>query len=220
MPLTLVLGPANSAKAGEVLGAYAAAARRGAVLVVPTAADADHYARELAGEGAVLGSVLTFAGLAIEIARRAGYAGRRLSRLQRERVLRARWPAPRSRRCARSARTAGFPAAAGELIAELERALVTPAAVRRGAGGRGRRRTRAARPYATDVGRALPRLRRRARPARPRRRASCSPGGRSTRCGPRPGGGAASRCSSTASTTCTALERDAVETLARSRAPK
>ena len=29
MPLTLVLGPANSAKAGEVLGAYAAAAHRG-----------------------------------------------------------------------------------------------------------------------------------------------------------------------------------------------
>ena len=62
MPLTLVLGPANSAKAGEVLGAYAAAAQRGALLVVPTALDADHYARELAAGGAVLGSVLTFAG--------------------------------------------------------------------------------------------------------------------------------------------------------------
>ena len=64
MPLTLVLGPANSAKAGEVLGAYADAARRGAVLVVPTAVDARHYARELAGDGVVLGSVLTFSGLA------------------------------------------------------------------------------------------------------------------------------------------------------------
>ena len=51
MPLTLVLGPANSAKAGEVLGAFAAAAGRGAILVVPTAADADHYGRELAGAG-------------------------------------------------------------------------------------------------------------------------------------------------------------------------
>ena len=49
MPLTLVLGPANSAKAGEVLGAYGAAARRGALLVVPTALDAEHYSRELAG---------------------------------------------------------------------------------------------------------------------------------------------------------------------------
>ena len=44
MPLTLVLGPANSAKAGEVLGAYAAAAHRGALLVVPTAARRPHYA--------------------------------------------------------------------------------------------------------------------------------------------------------------------------------
>src|SRR5437763_1552971 len=54
MPLTLVLGPANSAKAGEVLGAYATAARRGAVLVVPTVLDARHYTRELAGPGALL----------------------------------------------------------------------------------------------------------------------------------------------------------------------
>ncbi|HJS93450.1 MAG TPA: hypothetical protein VJ741_04240, partial [Solirubrobacteraceae bacterium] len=87
MPLTLVLGPANSAKAGEVLGAFAAASARGAILVVPTSADAAHYGRELAGSGAVLGSVLTFSGLAGEIAARAGYAGRRLTRLQRERVL-------------------------------------------------------------------------------------------------------------------------------------
>ena len=32
MPLTLVLGPANSAKAGEVLGAFGAARRRGAII--------------------------------------------------------------------------------------------------------------------------------------------------------------------------------------------
>ena len=51
MPLTLVLGPANSAKAGEVLGAYAARRERDALLVVPTAADAAHYDRELAGDG-------------------------------------------------------------------------------------------------------------------------------------------------------------------------
>ncbi|MHB1837368.1 MAG: hypothetical protein ACYCXW_20680, partial [Solirubrobacteraceae bacterium] len=82
MALTLVLGPANSAKAGEVLGAFSAAARRGAILVVPTATDAIHYARELAGDGAVLGSVITFSALTSEIGRRAGYAGRRLSALQ------------------------------------------------------------------------------------------------------------------------------------------
>ena len=72
VPLTLVLGPANSAKAGEVLGAFAAAANRGAILVVPTAVDADHFSRELADSGAVLGSVLTFSGLAAEIAAASG----------------------------------------------------------------------------------------------------------------------------------------------------
>src|SRR5918912_3115915 len=87
MPLTLVLGPANSAKAGEVLGAYAAATGRGALLVVPTARDAGHYARELAAEGSVLGSVLTFSGLAGEIARRAGYGARRLTAVQRDRLI-------------------------------------------------------------------------------------------------------------------------------------
>ena len=51
MPLTLVLGPANSAKAGEVLGAFAAQSRRDAVLVVPTRADVEHYRAELAGDG-------------------------------------------------------------------------------------------------------------------------------------------------------------------------
>ena len=72
VPLTLVLGPANSSKAGEVLGGFAAAAQRGAILVVPTAVDADHFSRELARDGAVLGSVLTFNGLSSEIADRAG----------------------------------------------------------------------------------------------------------------------------------------------------
>ncbi|HET6867576.1 MAG TPA: PD-(D/E)XK nuclease family protein [Solirubrobacteraceae bacterium] len=126
MPLTLVLGPANSAKAGEVLGAFSAASVRGAILVVPTSADAAHYSRELAESGAVLGSVLTFSGLAFEIASRAGYAGRRLTRLQRERVLEQALQSARLGALQRAAGTAGFPTAAGELIAELERSLVTP----------------------------------------------------------------------------------------------
>jgi ATP-dependent helicase/DNAse subunit B len=126
MALTLVLGPANSAKAGEVLGAYAAAARRGAVLVVPTRLDATHYVRELATDGVVLGSVLTFAALAREIAQRAQYSGRRLSRLQRERVLRRAVDPARLAVLGPSAGAPGFLAAAGELIAELERELVTP----------------------------------------------------------------------------------------------
>lgn len=127
MPLTLVLGPANSAKAGEVLGAYAAAAPRGALLIVPTTLDARHYGAELADAGVVLGSVLTFSGLAREIARRAGYLGRRLSDRQRERVLdRVLAAAPLEVMGSSAARAPGFTAAAGALISELERGLVTP----------------------------------------------------------------------------------------------
>jgi ATP-dependent helicase/DNAse subunit B len=126
MPLTLVLGPANSAKAGEVLAAYTAAAHHGALLVVPTATDAEHYGRELAGEGAILGSVLTFFGLSGEIAKRAGYTGRRLSTLQRQRVLKRVVAAADLSVLAESAASAGFADAAGNLISELQRALISP----------------------------------------------------------------------------------------------
>jgi ATP-dependent helicase/DNAse subunit B len=151
MPLTLVLGPANSAKAGEVLGAFAAAAHRGAILVVPTAVDADHYSRELASEGDVLGSVLTFSGLAREIANRVGYAGRRLSPLQRERVLEQALVRIEFDALREASTTAGFANAAGELIAELERSLLTPqrfAAAMRTWGEQDPRRSA----YARDVG--------------------------------------------------------------------
>ncbi len=134
MTLTLITGPANSAKAGEVFAAYAAASRRGAVLVVPTAADARHYERELAAAGGerppvVLGSVLTFDGLVARIAERAGYAGRRLSALQRRQLLVS--VVARLRRDGldaldASARGPGFALAAGDLIAELQRSLITP----------------------------------------------------------------------------------------------
>ena len=125
MGLNLVIGPANSAKAGQVLGAYGAAARRGALLVVPTAQDARHYTLELAGQGVVQGSVLTFGGLASEIARRADYAGRRLSALQRERVLERVLSQLSLNALRASAGGAGFAGAAGELIAELQRELIT-----------------------------------------------------------------------------------------------
>src|ERR1700754_4295486 len=126
MPLKLVLGPANSAKAGEVLGAYASASERGALLVVPTAPDVAHYAREQAAAGAVLGSVLTFGGLAAEIAQRAGYGGRRLSALQRDRVAQRAVSRVRFQALERAAQSPGFATAAGNLIGELQRTLVTP----------------------------------------------------------------------------------------------
>lgn len=126
MPLTLVLGPANSAKAGEVLGAYTAAAPRGALLVVPTAADVEHYRGELANEGAVLGTVLTFSGLTREIVRRTGLVSRRLTALQRDRLLRRAIRGARLDVLRSSAESPGFLSAAGDLLGELERSLVTP----------------------------------------------------------------------------------------------
>src|SRR5437764_2215425 len=126
MPLTLVLGPANSAKAGEVLGAFGAARRRGALLVVPTARDADAYSRELAAEGAVLGgSVVTCSGLAREIASRVGYQQTCVSELQRQRLLRRALERTELVTLAESASAPGFAAAALELIAELERSLIS-----------------------------------------------------------------------------------------------
>ena len=74
----------------------------------------------------MLGSVLTFNGLASEIADRAGYAARRLTSLQRELVLAKALEATQFEALRAAAATAGFPQAAGELIAELQRSLITP----------------------------------------------------------------------------------------------
>ncbi len=127
MPLTLVLGPANAAKAGEVLGAYALAARRDALLVVPTAADVVHFERELASPGVTLGRALTFSGLLEEIAARTRYRRLRLTPLQRERTLRHAVASLRLRALGGPAAGAGFARSAGRLIAELEQARIDPA---------------------------------------------------------------------------------------------
>ena len=165
MTLTLVLGPANAAKAGEVLGAYASAAHRGALLVVPTAADAEHYGREVAEQGAVLGSVITFAGLASEIARRAGYRSARLSALGRERVMR-RVVGQASLRGARRVGALARVRGGGRGARGRARAIADhAAAVRRRAADLGRRR-RAPRGLRARPRGALPRLLPRARAAR------------------------------------------------------
>src|SRR5688572_33184273 len=90
MPLTLITGPANAAKAGAVLERLRASLSRDPVLVVPTSADERHYARELAGAGLVFGAdVTTFPRLIRDIARRAGVRGRPLGELARGRIVRA-----------------------------------------------------------------------------------------------------------------------------------
>src|SRR6478752_1679826 len=88
--LKLVIGPANAEKAGVVLEGYRTSLEFDPLLVVPTAADVDHYRRELATSGAVFGvSVVRFAWLMREMARRSGVRGRTAGRLARERAAAA-----------------------------------------------------------------------------------------------------------------------------------
>src|SRR4051812_25314571 len=87
MPLTLVTGPANAAKAGAVLERLRELRDRDPLLVVPTAADADHYRRELAAEGIVFGAeVVTFRQLVRTLASAVGVKGRPLRPVARDRV--------------------------------------------------------------------------------------------------------------------------------------
>jgi ATP-dependent helicase/DNAse subunit B len=128
MPLTLITGPANAAKAGAVLGRFRAALPRDPVLVVPTSADVQHYQRELAAEGIVLGAeVATFNWLVRGIAEATGVRSRVIGPVARERVVRAAVADTRLEVLARSAQAPGFAGAAGALFAELGRSLVGPA---------------------------------------------------------------------------------------------
>src|SRR4051794_17629018 len=143
MPLVLITGPANATKAGAVLARLRAALPRGPLLVVPTAADVEHYQRELAAGGLVFGAdVVTFSRLASEIGRAAGVRGRPLGRVARDRVVRAAIGDVPLRVLARSAAAPGLAGALGGLCGELQRNLVTPQrftqALRAWAAGAGR----------------------------------------------------------------------------------
>ncbi len=217
MPLTLVLGPANSAKAGEVLGAYVAAAARGALLVVPTALDAEHYARELSGGGALLGSVLTFGGLAGEIARRTGFSAGRLTVLQRERLLGRAVRAAGLRRPGRGRALAGVHSGRGSPHRRAPALARGAGPVRAGAARPGRGTTATAPRTAREVA-AIYAAYRRELERRTSSTASCSPGAPSTRCAACPRGGAPAPVFFYGFDDLHGLQRDAIETLsARSR---
>lgn len=129
MPLKLVTGPANSGRAGEVLGAYRARIHESPILVVPAFRDVEHVLRELGGGGAVLGAeVVRFARLFGTIAERcgAGRAARRASRLQRELLVEETVRGLELVELAPSAERPGFARAALRLVAELERSMVEP----------------------------------------------------------------------------------------------
>jgi ATP-dependent helicase/DNAse subunit B len=127
LPLHLVTGPANAAKARVVLDAARARAAVSPLLVVPTFADVEIYRRELAAEGAVLGvRVEQFSGLLRELAFRAGVPGGALTELQSERVAAAAIAATPLQRLAAAAGTPGFAPALVAFAEELGEARVEP----------------------------------------------------------------------------------------------
>ncbi len=170
--------------------------------MVPNARDAEHYSRELAEQEAVVGSVLTFTGLADEIARRDRVPAAAPERIPAQSWSRAgRFGALGSSASAPPAQSHGFVAAAGGLIAELERSLVTPQRFGQAMRALGRRGP-AARAIRGGGGRPLRRLRPTSWRGSGAWTGSSSPGGRSTRCVGSRGAGATMPSSSTASTTC------------------
>ena len=128
MPLTLVTGPANAAKAGEVLGGLRARLEDEPILVVPAFRDVEHAQRELAERGAVFGaSVLRFDRLFGEVARRAGHSERVASEVQRELIVEGAVRRAKLELLAESAAQPGFVRAAARFVAELGRSRVDPA---------------------------------------------------------------------------------------------
>jgi len=132
VPLTLVTGPANAAKAGKVLDSFRRHAEQGdaPLLVVPTAADRDSYSRELLQAGALVGGrVLTWEDLIGLLARRFGVTGRLIGPLRRRALVRRAISDGRGSLggLEQSAGTPGFTAPAETLFRELGRAGIDSA---------------------------------------------------------------------------------------------
>jgi ATP-dependent helicase/DNAse subunit B len=135
MPITLITGPANSGKAQVVLEAVRRELAHGEepLLIVPTRADAQHYLRELAGGGAVMGiRVARFDGLIEEAVRRAGVLQPVLGALARERLLaslaeRLSFGRGAEGRPGGERPSPGLIGALGALLAELQERRVSPA---------------------------------------------------------------------------------------------
>jgi len=124
VPLKLVTGPANAAKAGAVLGSLRERLAESPVLVVPAFEDVEHSQRELADRGAIFGTrVLRFGALYRLIAERTGSDDRCASPLQRTLIVEEAVRAARLHVLAASAQGAGFARAAERLVVELGRSV-------------------------------------------------------------------------------------------------
>ena len=138
MPLKLIHGPPNSGRAGLIRSAFAAAAERDPVLVLPTVDDVFTFERELAGGGAALGgAAMTFRALFGRVATGAGAPpGAVLSPAQRLRCVDAAVERllPQLGPLRRSAARPGFARAFVRLLDELQAAAVEPGAVEASAG--------------------------------------------------------------------------------------
>src|SRR5204863_5216621 len=129
MSLSLIVGPPNSGRAGEIRARLEAALDRDPVLVVPTLDDADRFERELCeGDGAMLGvSICTFRGLTEEIAAATAVdALPVLSGAQRLVLVRAATRETPLSVLSASAARQGFAPALERLLAELQTALLEP----------------------------------------------------------------------------------------------
>jgi ATP-dependent helicase/DNAse subunit B len=125
MSITLITGPANAGKAELVLDAVRthSAREQDPLLIVPTRADAEHYLRELAGEGVAMGvRVERFAGLISEIVWRAGSGAAALDGLAHERLLSALVESELA-----GAAGPGFVRALSQLLGELRTRRISPA---------------------------------------------------------------------------------------------
>lgn len=129
MPLSLILGPPNSGRAGEVVARLRACASQEPVLVVPTSSDAARFERDLCERGnAALGiSIRTFGWLFADLAEAYGVnVGLPLSTPERLALIRVAVAATPLRVLSRSAARPGFAPALDTLLNELGAALIRP----------------------------------------------------------------------------------------------
>ncbi|MDQ3571445.1 MAG: PD-(D/E)XK nuclease family protein [Actinomycetota bacterium] len=133
MSLELIVGPPNSGRADEVLRRLAAELDSDPLLIVPSGEEVARFERDLCSRGRpVIGATIrTFASFAERIAATmAKPPPPVLTPAERLALMRATASSTSLRVLSRSARSTGFGSALDALIAELQAALVTPAALR------------------------------------------------------------------------------------------
>src|SRR5438128_700951 len=131
MALSLLAGPANAGKVALLLERYLGALQSDPYLIVPNRPDVDRAERELLRRAGALvgGSIGTFGDLFQRLARSNGDHRPVVTDAQRALLLRRVVKRARLGQLGRSAQFAGFAAALGSTVAELESALLEPGEV-------------------------------------------------------------------------------------------